>query len=256
MKCEHCGEVCAQSDARFCSSCGKSLARKCRACGQDNAAGNVFCVGCGMNLLTTHAGQQPSGSTIRIGDVGLFKGSIDTSVHETVTIKAVDRSTHLADHSVHIDQRHFEMHAEATPGLEQLSDRLRCALLEHDYSTIADLAKAVLAKDPSNGMARTYLATSLLVTAPAVRSLHFSTVKEAEGHLAIAFAKPDSSPLAAALLAILRLDYYELNCVGAPSPSLAELTSRLSGSCSFSSEARQVLATLRISKRAATLIGI
>lgn len=79
-KCLACG---SQGNGKFCPDCGKPMMELCANCRQPLEADARFCSQCGTPVVKDGK-KTDSPSRISTGDVGVIKGTIDTSVHTTI----------------------------------------------------------------------------------------------------------------------------------------------------------------------------
>ncbi len=88
--CRKCNEE--GGDALYCNNCGARLDsdRKCPACGAALRAAANYCPACGASLEAKEAPppeetREAHGGGYRGGDIGIFRGKIDSSSHTTST---------------------------------------------------------------------------------------------------------------------------------------------------------------------------
>ncbi len=199
MYCPNCEKPVEKGN--FCPYCGTPLKRTCAHCGMKAAFDMRFCPHCGHPFsIEIEKGEKdekggslhPSiGAQIQIGDIGVFRGEIDASVHVGAYIERVEQ--------VLLGPQ------EPDPG-ELLRLAEESVLMGHYHRGVKLLAQ-YLKVGSEEKRAHLLLAVALLGGRNA-NAMPSSVIEQVREHLMMAMQDPTLRPTALAIWAVVQYDHY------------------------------------------------
>ncbi len=205
MQCPKCGH---EAEGRFCAMCGAPLSRVCPQCGTDVPVTYKFCPQCGTPLSDspTSSNIPKIGGEVHFGDVGVFKGSIDASVHIGAYITGP-----------------VQVSVES-PGKDPnaLFQQALVAFRSGHYKESVSLLRELVTSGIDDGRIHLLLGIALL-RGRNPNVLPQQTITEAESHLKIALNSRQSRAMAMVVLAVIKYDRYLVNGLSEGTPRLLEL---------------------------------
>lgn len=214
-QCPQCGY---SGSGNFCPDCGVEMVIACWRCGEPRPVRAKFCSQCSAPSQPpatpgTGSGSGVSGSNVKIGDIGVLRGTIDASTHVSTSIGS---QTNISG-PVHV---HYTGKRE--PTAEEWLERGLTALRGRQYDAAIDAFRQLLKLRPDSTDGYFYLAIALLKGhRPKLVSL--ATVRDVESQLRAAVELDAACSHAYLLWALVKQDAYVLNSIWDRPPTVAQL---------------------------------
>ena len=207
----------------FCPECGVRTERACPQCNTPIEEGQRFCGDCGAALSTSTPAQAahavpPREASRSVGDIGLVRGNVDQSSHTTAHIGAQTNITGGVSISI------AQQSADPTP--EDILERGKRQLRQGLFDVAAETLSTPVDWDAAAGEALFYLALAK-TKGKRPRLLAWSAVREIDDLLDRATQLDPTCAQAYALRALVKHDYYVMNRLSCPPPSVSSLRSRV-----------------------------
>lgn len=233
-QCPQCGQA---GDGKFCPECGVEMMTACWNCGQARAVRSKFCSHCNApSEPPAAAGSGVTGGNVKIGDIGVLRGTIDASTHVSTSIGS---QTNISG-PVHIN-----MSASSTePSADVIIEKVRTALAARDYQLASHLASQAVRLYPDTAEGRYFQALAALRNRrPKLMALDETRAIESLIVSAIAL-DPQCHYLY--FLALVRDDFYSTTGMRMPSPYPTDLVRQADAARCSSSELAFMLAHVPI----------
>lgn len=210
-RCPQCGRT---GDGKFCSECGVEMMTACWSCGQARPVRSKFCSHCSApSEPPAAAGSGVTGSNVRIGDIGVLRGTIDASTHVSTSIGS---QTNISG------PVHVQYAGKREPTADEWLERGLTALRGRQYGAALKAFRQVVQLKPALADGYYYLGLAMLQGhRPKLVSL--SIVQSVESQLRTATETDSQCTHAYLLWALVKQDAYVLNGMWDRPPTVAQL---------------------------------